>query len=280
MRRETTIAVKHQGTESQTGGFSVKVLTVKNLSPKRLVASITRRVRSFIENRERQLLASKKILPKSYFLVELQRPNNSATQVRGYMYRTPREMIAHISDNLPSGVKLVVRETSRSRAERTPRPRGFWREIAALPSVLVASDELDSERLLREAVGLIELSYSTLAMHAVCLGVPVIVLGFTHLGGLPNTHVITELSDLKTVLDLIAGIGETTVHDSLSRERGIQGWLDETRRSTLEGNLSSDNFTGENNATYRYRLVNNVAAVIVAWYESCVRNGHGDHIGP
>jgi len=256
-------------------GIPSAVLKTKNLKPRRILHSVKRRWKTLLENRERQLLAKIEEIHDPYFLIELQRPNNSATQVRGYMYRTPREMIAHISDSLPAGMKLVVRETSRNRTERSARPRGFWREIAALPSVCIAADELDTKQLLQNSAGLIEISYSTLAMSAICEGVPVVVLGITHLNGLPKTHVVSEISSLKTVLESVAHSRTTEIDDPRIRKLAIQAWLDQTREGTLEGNLSSDNFTGEEDSKYRQRLVNNVAAAIAAWYETCVRKKPG-----
>ena len=269
-RRESDLPTKKLR-NSWLPGVLPGALKTNNLKPRKIFHSVRRRRKILQESRERQLLATREEVREPYFLLELQRPNNSATQVRGYMYRTPREMIAHISDSLPAGMKLVVRETSRNRTERSDRPRGFWREIAALPSVYIAADELDSKQLLHNSVGLIEISYSTLAMSAICQGIPVVVLGVTHLNGLPNTHVVSEISSLKTVLESVVNSRTTATDDPKTLELAIEAWLDETREGTIEGNMSSDNFTGEDNGSYRHRLVNNVAVAIAAWYETCVR---------
>lgn len=226
--------------------------------------------------RELQRYSALGPLPKYYFFVELQRQSNATSLIKGYMYGSPREMIAHIAYSLPKDYKLVVRESSRSRLERRVRPQNFWKHIAALPNVHVADSGIESEILLTGASGVIELGYSSLAMEAICRDIPVVILGLTHLNGLPNVDVIHKSSELASVLERIASSRIEVGSESRPTRLFLEQWVSETISGTIEGNLTTANTTGETSSTYRDRMVKNCAMVIATWYMHRVQSGQSN----
>ena len=209
-------------------------------------------------------------LPSRYVLLELQIQGNATNLVKGYMYGEPREMVAHIAACLPDGCHLLVRENSRQGSRKQARREYFWEQIAALPRVHVISDQHNSSHLLRNSVGLIELGYSSLALEAINLGVPVIVLGLTHLHGAPGTYVVSEYTSLSEVLRIVDTNADSPNRATDATRTALNSWADETRIATIEGSLSSFPKNREDDTWYQGRVINNVSQVVAAWYKTRV----------
>ena len=209
-------------------------------------------------------------IPSNYFLLELQIQGNATNLVKGYMYGETREMIAHVAHSLPPDCKLLVRESSRQGSRKQPRREAFWRQVAALPNVQVIADELNSRELLEKSSGLIELGYSSLALEAINLDVPVVVLGLTHLHGAPNAYVVDESASLSDVLKAVQKRADKKRRSTDQVGAELFKWADATRSATIQGSLTSTPKNVDKDPMYVDRIVNNVAQVAAAWYASRV----------
>jgi len=236
--------------------------------PGKILRTIRRRrqLRATSNDYDRAVTAQE--LPEKFFFLELQRSANMTTLVKGYMYGDPREMVAHIASCLPTGYTLVVRESSRSGSSRGSRREKFWVQIASIPNVRVVASHVDTNDLMASAAGMIELGYSSLALEGINRGLPVVVLGLTHLHGAPNTMLVKNPSDLRTILKQAAEKGSSRQRHQSEIEAGLRTWADETMASTLEGRLSSHRDKSDE-ADYNYgtRIVGNTARVVAAWCE-------------
>ena len=236
--------------------------------PYKAMRAARRRWRDSRSRRREQRVAQASKLPSRYFLLELQIQGNATNLVKGYMYGEPREMVAHVANSLPEGCYLLVRESSRQGSRKQPRREYFWKQVAAVPRVHVISDEHDSSDLLRNSVGLVELGYSSLAMEAINLGVPVVVLGLTHLHGAPKTYVASDYASLSEALRIVDANSDFVDCENESTSAALHAWADDTRAATIEGSLTSYPRSRVNDPYYRERLVNNVAQVVAAWYST------------
>jgi len=236
------------------------------VSPKIVLNSLVQKRVNRLRDREWNSCISDGQIPQKFFMIELQRPGNATTLVKGFAYANPYQMIAHIEDSLPRGWELLIRESSRPKSERRPRHKDFWSQIASIPKVYVAHPNLNLETLLSSTTGVIELGYSTLAMRAIILEMPVIVLGLTHLKNVPNTYVIEDATELTEILRRVAADSSQSSQGTGNSRNLLDEWIEKTAQSTIEGNLTVTNRFGVPNDEYKERLVSNTARVIAAWY--------------
>jgi len=147
-----------------------------------------------------------------------------------------------------------------------PRRKNYWSQIAALERVYVVSSNADSRRLMRGSRGLLETSYSTLALEAVLNRVPVLILGKTHIAGLPGVLQINSTSEARDAVSRII-LGKTEKLDEKQLRDEIQKFVGAHRAATLEGALSSTPHFESDDELRRYqsRLESNVAGIAVAW---------------
>jgi len=241
-------------------------LRTRRVSPRTVAEYLSQKRVSLIRDREWKSCISNAQIPSKFFMIELQRPGNATTLVKGVAYADPYQMIAHIADSLPDGWELLVRESSRPKSERRPRHKDFWNQIASIPRVYIANPNLNSEILLSTTTGVIELGYSTLAMRAITRDVAVIVLGLTHLKNVPNTYVIEDSKELSDVLGRIAAQWSSGRREIGNSKNLLDDWIDRTARSTIEGNLTVSDTFGVPDDEYKERLVRNTARVVAAWY--------------
>ena len=258
------------------------LLATPRLAPGRLLESARRRQSLRRTTRDYQNVASMHSISEKFFFVELQAPANATSLVKGYMYGDLREMVAHVSASLPTGYSLVVRESSRSNRTRRSRREKFWLQIASLPNVRVASTVIDTHDLLERATGLIELGYSSIALESINRGLPVVVVGLTHLQRVPNVIAVNETTELKDALLQAVQISEMRKQVTSDLETDLRAWADMTRHATLEGRLSADLDDEDiSDSEYRGRLTGNTARVIAAWYELRVQSmSHSVDLSP
>lgn len=241
--------------------------------PGKLMRAIRRRRQLSATSRDYETAVAPLPLPEKFVFMEMQRSANMTTLVKGYMYGDPREMVAHVADSLPAGYTLVVRESSRSGSSRGARREKFWFQISSIPHVQVISSEVDTREILASASGMIELGYSSLALEGINRGLPVVVLGLTHLQGAPNAFIVNRPSELRAVMWRV--LNETSFREPNQEElaAGLRSWADETMCSTLEGRLSSHrDKSDESDPAYGTRIVGNTARVVAAWCELRVRS--------
>lgn len=232
----------------------------------RIGRSINRRIRLRKSRKETNRMFWVDEIPEKYFLIELQPPNNATSLTKGFMYGDARELVAHIAHNLPIGYSLVVKESSREHMQSIPRRESFWRQVAALPSVVIIPPVIKTDLLLNDSAGLIEVGYSTLVLQALHSGTPAIIIGQSHLPSLPGLHRVSAQDDLGGILQ---GIAESTLNERNSSQdlmKSLTDWCDETENATLEGALSSFPKDPVDDEFYQARVVSNLAGVIATWY--------------
>jgi hypothetical protein len=247
-------------------------LTKFHVSPRAVINHLSRRRIQRRQDQELKSVSSDGPIPERYFIIELQRPGNATSLVKGTAYADPYQMISHIASCLPSNWNLVVRESARPRFERRPRPRDFWRQLASIPRIYIAHPNSDLENLLASATGVVELGYSTLAMRAISQNRPVIVLGLTHLKNVPNAYVVEDFADMSEIFRRVVSRKSTEDCQIENPSIFLSEWIQETAKSTIEGNLTTRNVFGVGSDEYRVRLVKNTARVIAAWYFNHARN--------
>jgi|LakMenEpi03Aug12_release.lakeMendotaPanAssembly.Ray.scaffolds.fasta_scaffold227332_2 hypothetical protein len=231
-----------------------------------IVNSLRRRISAHRSRQEKSECYWKSSIPARYFLIELQPPSNATSLTKGMMYGDARELLAQLAHNLPSGYSLVVKESSRHHMQSFPRRENFWRQIANLPSVVLPNPEVETDSLLKNATGLIEVGYSTLVLQALYVGTSVLILGNTHLPNLPGLYRVSVEDDIADVLESMVNEIPTRIESEANLMHSLTRWSDETRAATLEGALSSFPKDVANEAEYRQRVVRNVAKVVASWY--------------
>jgi hypothetical protein len=209
-------------------------------------------------------------IPEKYFLIELQPPSNATSLTKGFMYGDARELLAHIAHSLPIGYSLVVKESSRDHMRSLPRRQNFWRQVAALPSVVLVHPDTKADVLLKDSAGLIEVGYSTLVLKALHSRTRVIILGQSHLPSIPGLHRVSAQDDLGRVLQYVVNGTQDGRSSSEELTKSLGDWCDETQAATLEGALSSFPREMLNHEQYHDRVVNNVASLIANWFKMTV----------
>lgn len=237
----------------------------RHLIPK-IVRSIRRRVEVYKSRRETIKLFLVDEIPERYFLIELQPASNATSLMKGFMYGDARELIAHIAHNLPSGYSLVVKESSREQVKYRPRRESFWQQVVSLPSVVLVHAYANTDVLLKDAAGLIEVGYSSLVLQALHIGTRVVILGQSHLPSLPGLQRVASHDDLGSALQSFIDSSEAGPSSSEELKQSLLEWCDETQASTLEGALSSFPKNLVDEGEYRARVVRNVAGLIATWY--------------
>ena len=234
--------------------------------PRRLTRSIRRRKRNRKSMRDERNAISTAPLPENFVFCELQSQPNATTALKGWMYPDQRESLAMIARHLPVGWKLVAKESDRQWSRMYPRRDNFWSQIAAVPGIHVVSSDSDAVALMRKSKGLVETSYSTLAFRAIKEGIPVMILGHSHIRQIPGVKMIDSDEAAAGVLGTLCEARNSLFGGSAS-ESSIKAFLESEIQSTLEGALSyvprmdSDS----NQSRYLHRITNNAAAVIAAW---------------
>ena len=265
---DNAVANREAGTQKDFTFYSrlQRLLTKPRFIPQKLYRFVRRRIGSSYAQRSKPRLVDCREIQQPFFLMELQAQSNATTLLKGYMYGDPREMIAHVADCLPEGTSLVICESSREKSRRRPRRKQFWTQVASLPSVHIADTAPDMNSLLERSSGLIELGYSSIALAAINKGVPVVLLGLTHLPKLPNTyHVKTKEQLREALLDSISNSGGRVQSESIGE--ALEEWVESTRAATIEGTLSSFPRVAETEQQYVARVVNNVAHLVATWFE-------------
>jgi len=182
------------------------------------------------------------------------------------MFADQRESLAMIAKHLPSEWALVVKESDRQWTRMYPRRRNFWTHIAAIPKVHVIASTTNALQMLEQSSGLVETSYSTLALQALQRGLPVIVLGHTHIGELLGVSSVRSDSEAAEAVRTVCS-REGNRFDPVRTKESLELFLEKKLVSTVEGALSyaPKLDTREELRAFQQRTVTNVSAVIVAW---------------
>lgn len=234
--------------------------------PTRLVKSIRRRLRNRKSVRDEGRSVVRGPLPTNYVFCELQSQPNATTAIKSPMIPDQRESLAMVAKHIPSGWGLVVKESDRQWSRMYPRRRNFWSHIAAIPRVYVEPANSDAKQLAQRARAVIETSYSTLAFDALKRGTPLILIGHSHIAGLPGVHLVQSEHDVADALRLISTGTQTTFSNEESNN-WLTTFLLESKSATIDGALSSmPTFeSNEDKAHYVHRVATNIAGVVTSW---------------
>jgi hypothetical protein len=234
----------------------------------RLVKAVCRRIRNRKSMLDEARACSRERLPAKYLFCELQSQPNATTALKGWMFPDQRESLAMIAHHLPAGWNLVVKESDRQWTRMYPRRRSFWSHISAIPRVHVVNSTSDAISLLKGSGGLVETSYSTLALRAVQEGIQVIVLGHTHIGSLAGVHCVTTDVEAQEAVAEICSSNHSRL-DPSQINASLQSFIDRKIECSIEGTLSyvPKSLAGDERSKFIERTVTNVSSVIVAWLQ-------------
>lgn len=234
-----------------------------------LSRSVTRRFQHLVYNNSRKRFQTSGPMPQNYLFLELQPENNATTHVKGFMYGDQREMIAHICDSLPSGFSLVVKENTRQIERKLIRRQHFWNDLSHIPNLYLSRDDINVDDVLQNSKGIVEIGYSSLALKTFKMGVPVIVLGLSHLQNLTGVIHVRPEHDLRATI--LTAVGESDNRKNLNISASLENWIESTLSGTVSGDLSWFPINSNNDQLALNDLNLNVAALIASWYEELVR---------
>lgn len=244
------------------------VLRYPSSSMLRFSKSVTRRFRHHVYNKSRKRIQTSESMPKNYLFLELQPENNATTHLKAFMYGNQREMIAHICDSLPSGFSLVVKENTRQIERKLIRGPYFWNDLSSIRNIYLCRDDIDVDDVLQNSKGIIEVGYSSLALRTFRMGLPVIVLGLSHLQGLTGATLVSPEDNLRTAI--LTALGEFEIRNNSNISISLENWIDSTLRGTIAGDISWFPVNSHNDQLALNHLNLNIAVLIASWYEELV----------
>ena len=109
-------------------------------------------------------------LPSSYILITLHVQPESSIDVYGNTYANQIEFIQAISKTTPAKYKILVKEHLPSVG---CRPKGFYKELAKIPGVILVDPRQDSHTLIKKA-SMVVSATGTSCFEAALLGVPAV----------------------------------------------------------------------------------------------------------
>ena len=272
MMRQVGLLESASGSTTTSPGKSSRsmVSRVKTMfGPRdRLVKAVRRRIRNRNSMQDENQALSREPLPAKYLFCELQSQPNATTALKGWMFPDQRESLAMIAHHLPDGWKLVVKESDRQWTRMYPRRRKFWTHISAIPGVHVVNSKSDAVSLLKGSGGLVETSYSTLALRALREGKQVLVLGHTHIGSLFGVHCAMTDAEVRKAVAEICSQSSSRL-DPSRVDASLESFVDRKIECSIEGTLSyiPKSLASDERSKFIERTVTNVSSVVVAWLQ-------------
>jgi len=182
----------------------------------------------------------------------------ASTGAKGRHFVEQREAAAMISQSLPEGWKLVIKEHPHQYRRLYDRKNFFWQRIASIPNVIVVRHDTDDRELVSLSEGVVSLSHSTIATRAWLSNVRTVFLAHSHLRSAPGVHMISSLDELRQVW---------RSPKPLLRDDELLEYLREVEDSTIECTLygSPRYLPAEKQSEIIKRSQKNVTEVILAW---------------
>lgn len=159
----------------------------------------------------------------------------SSTSVLSPLYTNEFNNILNISNNLPLGVKLYVKDHMSAFGFQSSE---FYRKVSALPAVRLIKPTQNIKTLMLKSKGLITVN-STAGLEALVLGKPVYLLGRVFYQDFPGVSKLEGFSDLPGKLSA----PPMEVVD-------IKNYIIAYRRFTYEGDLRISSWRDKNNKYY------------------------------
>ncbi len=120
----------------------------------------------------------------------------SSTSVLSPLYTNEYNNILNISNNLPIGVKLYVKEHISAYGCQSVE---FYRKISSLPAVRLIKPSQNIKKIIIKSCGVITVN-STAGFEALILGKPVYLLGHVFYQGFPGVISLSNFSDLPQLI--------------------------------------------------------------------------------
>jgi len=183
-----------------------KVLIARLKKPMTFLLVLGRIIRVFNERRSHSIFSEKERSNQNFVLYCLPYQPEESSSPRGGIFTEQLLVLKMLSESLPVGWSIRVREHPDQYWRLQPRATGFWSEVARIPKVSVAplSEPLcDSYRNAR-AVALVA---GSSAVEAWIQGIPVLLFGKMFLRFAPRVFQIETINDLKVAfLNIERGI--------------------------------------------------------------------------
>ncbi len=133
---------------------------------------------------------------ESFYVYPMHFHPESSTSVLAPLYTNELNNIINISNNLPFGELLYVKDHLSAYGLQSP---SFYRKVAAIPNVRLVSPFFNIKKLILESKGVITIN-STAGFESIVLGRPVYVLGRVFYERFPNVYRLSNFNDLRDTL--------------------------------------------------------------------------------
>jgi len=144
----------------------------------------------YIDNNELELCAAK----ESFFVYPIHFHPESSTSVLAPEYTNEYSNIINISNNLPFGTYLYVKD---HRSAKGVQNYEFYKKVSALPNVRLVNFDVNIKKLILKSEGVITVN-STAGYEALLLGKPVYMLGRVFYENFPNVYRI-NFKDIRNI---------------------------------------------------------------------------------
>lgn len=159
----------------------------------------------------------------------------SSTSVLSPLYTNEFNNIINISNNLPLGVRLYVKDHMSAFGVQSSE---FYRKVSALPAVRLVKPTQNIKKLILKSKGLITVN-STAGLEALVLGKPVYLLGRVFYQDFPGVVKLKNFSDIPDALSM-----------PISASEDIARYIVAYRRFTYEGDLRISSWSVKDNKYY------------------------------
>ncbi|SDX22447.1 hypothetical protein [Pseudomonas sp. NFACC08-1] len=136
---------------------------------------------------------------EKYYVYPIHFHPESSTSVLSPLYTNEFNNILNISNCLPFGVRLYVKDHMSAYGYQTAE---FYRKVSALPGVRLIRPSQNIKKLILKSQGLITVN-STAGLEALILGKPVYLLGRVFYQDFPGVVKLNGFSDIPSCLDRV-----------------------------------------------------------------------------
>jgi len=159
-----------------------------------------------------------------YFPLHLQ--PELTTSILGNGFTDQIKAIRYLSDNLPEGVKIVVKENPKQNSFK--RPTGYLKDLVSIPRVVLAPVNYPTIDLVKKCDAVTTIN-GTVGWEAINLGKTVFYFGICWYRELPNVYKYTELNRFSQIVD-----------STLDKEELFNNVSNFLYENTLEGTVDYD----------------------------------------
>lgn len=145
---------------------------------------------------QRATAKSRALEPFKYFVYPIHFHPESATLVMGRKFYNQVELVKAISQSLPAGYRLLVKE---HRVNLGRRPLSYYQAISDFHNVDLVSHDANVFELLRNSAGVTTIS-SSMALEALMLGKPVLSFGTPYYNASRNVYHSLDFAQLPCMI--------------------------------------------------------------------------------